>query len=179
MIAVARRHLPEDRVALHVSSFEDYQAPGGSFDLIVAATAFHWIDPEVAWAKAARLLVPGGWLAVLSTRERYDDPLGAALLDAWIRRSDDLAWLKPTTVTVAEAMANTGLFATPIVEGHSERRRLASDIVLGLELTQATSLSYDGPTRESFRAELADLLRPLPEVGVEQQTSLTMAQVPR
>jgi ubiquinone/menaquinone biosynthesis C-methylase UbiE len=95
MIAVARRQLPEDQVALHVSSFEDYQAPDGTFDLVVAATGFHWIDPEVALAKAARLLVTGGWFAVLSTHEQYDEPLGAALLDVWIRRSDDRAWLEP------------------------------------------------------------------------------------
>ncbi len=177
MIAVARRHLPEDRVALHVSSFEDYQAPDGTFDLVVAATAFHWIDPEVAWTKAARLLVPGGWLAVLFTSEQYDEPLGPALLEAWIRRSDDRVWLKPTTMTVAQAMVTTGLFDTPIVASHAERLRLPSDVVLGLELTRATSLSYDRPTRESFRSEVADLLRQLPEVGLEQQASLTMAQV--
>jgi ubiquinone/menaquinone biosynthesis C-methylase UbiE len=176
MIAVARRHLPADRVALHVSSFEDYSAPDGMFDLIVAATAFHWIDPEVAWAKIVRLLAPGAWLAVLSTREQYDDPLGAALLDAWIRRSDDRAWLKATTATVGQAIARTGLFAAPTVRWHTERRTLPSDVVLGLELTRATSLSYDEPARESFRAEVAGLLRQFPEVGLEQRTSLTMAQ---
>jgi ubiquinone/menaquinone biosynthesis C-methylase UbiE len=132
MIAVARRQLPEDQVALHVSSFEDYQAPDGTFDLVVAATGFHWIDPEVALAKAARLLVTGGWFAVLSTHEQYDEPLGAALLDVWIRRSDDRAWLEATTVTVAEAMANTGLFGTPIEKSHAERLRVPSDVVLAL-----------------------------------------------
>lgn len=177
LVAVARGHLAEDRARLLVSSFEDYQAPDGSFDLVVAATAFHWIDPDVAWAKAARLLARGGWLAILSTGEHYDDPLGAALLAAWIRRSDDQAWLRAPTV--AEMMAGTGLFAAPTVRWHAERRRLPSDVVLGLELTRATSLSYDSPTRESFRAELADLLRQFPDVGLEQRTSLTMARVLR
>lgn len=160
-----------------MSSFEDYQAPDHAFDLVVAATAFHWIDPEVAFTKTVRLLVPGGWLAVLSTGERYDDPLGAALLDAWIRRSQDGgAWAKANPPTVAEAMAKTGLFGTPVVRLHTERRSLPADMVLGLELTRATSLSYDHRTRESFRAELAALLQQSAQVGLEQHTSLTMGR---
>jgi SAM-dependent methyltransferase len=52
-----------------VASFEDL-ADTGPFDLIVSATAFHWVDSGVGLAKAARLLRPGGWLALLTTEER-------------------------------------------------------------------------------------------------------------
>jgi hypothetical protein len=58
----------------------------------------------------------------------------------------------------------------------AERRSMPSDVVLGLELTRATSLSYDHQTRESFRAELAAVLQRSDEVGLEQQTSLTMGR---
>jgi SAM-dependent methyltransferase len=34
------------------------------FDLVISSAAFHWIDPEVAFGKSARLLRPGGWLAL-------------------------------------------------------------------------------------------------------------------
>lgn len=177
MIGFARRRVPEHAVEFQVSSFEDYHAPGHVLDLIVSATAFHWIDPEIAFSKAARLLVPGGWLAVLSTREHYDDPLGAALMDAWIRRSQDGGtWAKAEPPAVADAMAQSGLFDTPIVRLHTERRSVPPDMVLGLELTRATSLSYDHRTRESFRAELAALLQHSDEAGLEQRTSLTMGR---
>lgn len=46
--------------------FEDLEAPAGSFDVVVSATAFHWIDPEISFAKAARLLRTGGHLALLT-----------------------------------------------------------------------------------------------------------------
>ncbi|MEJ3741726.1 class I SAM-dependent methyltransferase [Actinomycetes bacterium KLBMP 9797] len=39
-------------------------APRAGFDLAVCGTAFHWLDPEVAIARLARLVRAGGWLAV-------------------------------------------------------------------------------------------------------------------
>jgi SAM-dependent methyltransferase len=67
MAAVARRRLasfPNARV--EVSAFEDWPLDG-RFDLVLSATAFHWLDPDVRMAKAADALRPGGRLAVVST----------------------------------------------------------------------------------------------------------------
>jgi SAM-dependent methyltransferase len=63
---VARRNLAEfDRVRVEIATFEEWEGEPGSFDAVVSATAFHWIDPAVKYAKSARLLKPGGHLAVL------------------------------------------------------------------------------------------------------------------
>ena len=43
-----------------VAPFEDVVLSPGSFDLVVAATAFHWLDPEVALPKIGSVLRPGG-----------------------------------------------------------------------------------------------------------------------
>ncbi len=80
MIAAARRRLDSAAVSFQVTSFEDFTAAGASFDLIASGAAYHWVDPEARFAKLATLLRPGGWLALLGYDERYDDPLGAALL---------------------------------------------------------------------------------------------------
>jgi len=46
------------------ADFERWQPPQGrSFDLIYAATAWHWIDPAVRYRRAWELLRPGGHLA--------------------------------------------------------------------------------------------------------------------
>jgi hypothetical protein len=45
-------------VCFKATSFEDFAAPEGSFDLIISGTAFHWIDPEVKFRKSASLLRP-------------------------------------------------------------------------------------------------------------------------
>ena len=47
-----------------VSSFEDAVLQEGSFDLIYAATAFHWVDAEIGCPKAFRLLKDGGTIAL-------------------------------------------------------------------------------------------------------------------
>jgi SAM-dependent methyltransferase len=68
LAAVARRKLARyPRVEVVVAAFEDWPLPPDPFDLVLAATAFHWIDPAVRVAKAADALRPGGALAVIST----------------------------------------------------------------------------------------------------------------
>src|SRR4051812_8498694 len=48
LAAVARRRLADHPAArVVVGAFEDVELEPGSFDLVVAATAFHWIDPAV------------------------------------------------------------------------------------------------------------------------------------
>ena len=67
MIAAARRRLAGAEVCFQVTSFEDLAAADAAFGLVISSAAFHWIDPEVAFSKSARLLRPGGWLALLGT----------------------------------------------------------------------------------------------------------------
>ena len=43
-----------------VEAFENADLPVGAFDLAASATAFHWVRPEVALPKLARVLRPGG-----------------------------------------------------------------------------------------------------------------------
>ena len=74
MIQAARRNVADPMAGFQVCSFEDF-ADSEHFDLIVSATAFHWVDPDIGLAKAAWLLRPGGWLALLTSEERYPEPL--------------------------------------------------------------------------------------------------------
>jgi SAM-dependent methyltransferase len=63
--ALARNKLPELEVI--TAEFEDWPLPAERFDLVLSATAFHWIDPEVRVVKSADALRQGGVLAVVST----------------------------------------------------------------------------------------------------------------
>lgn len=68
MAAVARRNLRHfPNVTIEVAAFEDWTPPAIPFDLVVCATAFHWIDPEVRVPKAADVLRPEGSLALIHT----------------------------------------------------------------------------------------------------------------
>jgi SAM-dependent methyltransferase len=66
MAAVARRNLHDfPNVAIEVSPFEDWPPPATPFDLVLSATAFHWIDPDIRVGKAADVLRPDGTLALI------------------------------------------------------------------------------------------------------------------
>ena len=54
------------RVTLLHAPAEDTGLPSGSFDLVLCAQALHWMDVSAFYAEAARLLVPGGAVVVLS-----------------------------------------------------------------------------------------------------------------
>ncbi len=51
-----------DRLEVCVSDFETADL-SGEFDLAVAATALHWVDPVTSTERIGRLVRPGGWLA--------------------------------------------------------------------------------------------------------------------
>ena len=69
--------LTETRVDIHVASVEEFTLPDDPFDLAVAATSFHWVDPSVGLAKVRSALRPGGawamWWNVFGDPDR-DDP---------------------------------------------------------------------------------------------------------
>jgi SAM-dependent methyltransferase len=68
LAAIARTKLaPYANAAIVERKFEDYDLPHEPFDLVVSATAFHWVDPEIRVAKAAMALQPGGYLAIVDT----------------------------------------------------------------------------------------------------------------
>jgi SAM-dependent methyltransferase len=169
--------LAQDRVAgvaFRAVSFEEFDAGPGTFSLVVSGAAFHWIDPEVRFVKAARLLRPGGWLAVAGYEEQYDEPLGSAVERMWrARASDDGAWL--TRPADGDAISGSGAFGRPAHRAFTRRITRSAEDVIGVENTRATSLSWPPQVRRAFNAELRERLPAA--VGVTVTSSVTMAPV--
>jgi SAM-dependent methyltransferase len=46
--------------------------PDDSMDLVIAAQAFHWFQPEAARTEFRRILRPGGWVAIVFHSRRTD-----------------------------------------------------------------------------------------------------------
>jgi ubiquinone/menaquinone biosynthesis C-methylase UbiE len=178
MVAAARRRIGDSAVSFQVASFEDLAAADASLDLIICATAWHWIDPEVRFRKAARLLRPGGWLALLATGEHYNGQFGAALLDMWTARSGDrAAWLRQPRLDDTELIAATHLFEPAVHRTHAQQLIRPADAVIAVENTRATSLSWPGGERQEFSTELRRQLGPETAVHLTQMTTLSMARV--
>lgn len=66
MAALARQRLATFRnVTVETSTFEEWNDRGRGFDVLVAASAWHWVDPSIGWQRAHAMLRPGGWMALL------------------------------------------------------------------------------------------------------------------
>ena len=67
MAALARQRLVSFRnVEVENSTFEEWDDGGRRFDVLLAASAWHWVNPSVGWRRAHDVLHPSGWMALLS-----------------------------------------------------------------------------------------------------------------
>ncbi|MFF9857739.1 class I SAM-dependent methyltransferase [Streptomyces tendae] len=68
---------------VEVATFETWEPAGRTFDAVIAAQSWHWVDPAVGALKAARVLRPKGRLAifghVFEPPPEVAEPLAAAL----------------------------------------------------------------------------------------------------
>ncbi len=51
-------------VQIRNTSFEGWESEINSFDLVMSATAFHWIPPEIGYPKVAQVLKKSGYMAI-------------------------------------------------------------------------------------------------------------------
>jgi len=117
LAAVARRKLgafPD--VEIVTVPFERWETDE-RFDAIAAFTAFHWIDPDVRYAKSAELLREGGMLAIVDTTHvlpEGGDPFWVEVqtdYDAVVPSPDNRPPPRPEEARVlAEEITASGLF---------------------------------------------------------------------
>ena len=79
MADIARNH----GIDVEVSTFEDWEPAGRTFDRVTSAQAWHWLDLPVATAKAASLLRTGGRLCLIWNAGYPSDDLADALADVY------------------------------------------------------------------------------------------------
>jgi SAM-dependent methyltransferase len=66
MAALAHKRLATfGNVTVERSTFEEWDDRGRRFDVLVAASAWHWVGPSIGWQRAHDMLYPGGWMALL------------------------------------------------------------------------------------------------------------------
>lgn len=104
MLAVLRTRLPD--VPTSESGAEEIPLPDQSVDVVVVAQAFHWFDHDVALPEIARVLRPGGAVALTWNNRDARIP--------WVRKLWDLLGDQPTvrqrTDDATEALVQSDLF---------------------------------------------------------------------
>ena len=87
---------------VEVATFETWDAAGRDFDAVVAGTAWHWVDPVAGAAKAARVLRPGGRLAVFWHVFELPPEVASALAEVYRRVVPDSPFDLQSTKTALQ-----------------------------------------------------------------------------
>jgi len=67
---LARRNCKQfQNVVIKQSSFEEWPIEASAFDIVVSASAFHWIQPQVGYPKVAETLRDDGYFVLLWNKE--------------------------------------------------------------------------------------------------------------
>lgn len=176
LAAVARRVL-RGRGQVVVTPFEDWDGPDGAMDLVFAATAWHWLDPARAWAKAAALLRPGGHLAIVSTVHVLPEADGdlffrevEAAYDA-VGLGDGLGGpLPPDAIPApdADAMAASGLFEPAEVRRYVSVHTYDAESYLAVLSTYSGHIAASQEQRDQLFADLRDRISRRPDALVRK-----------
>jgi trans-aconitate methyltransferase len=166
LAAIARVNLTEFPSArVEVSGFEEWKLPAEPFDIVVSASAFHWLDPEVGFSKAALALKPGGVLTIVHAHHVKGGTPGffADTQPFYVRcgLSDD-PFFEPTAPEDAPAMF-------PELEERSEfevvqrhrfeiPRRHTADSYVGWLKTDSLVSTLDPPSRQGFLDDIQKLI---------------------
>ncbi|GAB1819299.1 class I SAM-dependent methyltransferase [Herbidospora sp. RD11066] len=184
----ARRHLADfPDVSVITSSFEDWRPSAGArFDLVYAATAWKWIDPEVRYTKAASLLAPGGHLAVWSAGHAFPEDVDPFFLDIQrvyedLGEGHDGPWPPPEIQpdpTAAE-MEASGLFTVAGIRPHVWARRYTAEEYLALLGTFSDHIAMDPDRRRHLYGEVRRRLAERPDGRLTRHWSavLTVGRV--
>lgn len=166
LAAIAKRNLARfPAVQVVTAAFESWPLPPEPFDLVLSATAFHWIDRAVRVVKSADALRPGGTLAIIDTHhvaggteqffvdaqdcyERWDPatPPGLRLPD-------------PASIPMEdEEIEQSGLFSTPDFRRYPTDIPYTTESYIDVLLTYSGHRALDPAARRGLLDCIADLI---------------------
>lgn len=162
---VARRELRRyPNVRVITGAFEDVDLPDHAFDLVLAATALHWVAPGARFAKPYRLLKPSGRLAIIHTHHVSDERGDAyfhasqALYDKYYPRGDRDPPTLPATDDVQAAAFDPALFRLTAFARFPIDVEYTADEYARLLNTYSPMLALPEVQRRGFLTDIAALI---------------------
>jgi SAM-dependent methyltransferase len=165
LLALARRRLDGvGPVAFVQNTFEAAPFSPGSFKLIASAQAWHWIAPDVGYARAASLLAPGGALAVFGNvpsgvtppfdrklAEIYRDELGVPL------GPPPELWYTPQGA-LPSLIAGSGHFGPALHNGYAWRQSYTAKSFIDFLRTRTDHRRLSEPVRQKLLAAISQAI---------------------
>lgn len=145
MIAILQRRFPGLRTS--ITGAEEVPAADGSYDVVVAAQCFHWFDLARALPEIARVLRPGGHLALVWNQRDERIP--------WVRRLGRVIGSHDQLREPAAALDATGLFGDVDARDFKHWQTVDRETLHDLVLSRSNVATLDEGSR---RAKLAEAL---------------------
>lgn len=147
------------------SKFEDWKPKKAEFDLLYSGTAFHWVNPEVGYTKAASVLRSEGTLALFWNRHptpytdffkdvqevyrrnvpEWEDPSKKASNEKWVE-------------TINQKINETGKFAGVDIKKYKWNKIYSSDDYLLLLDTYSDHHTLEPKKKLKFFTEIKDFI---------------------
>jgi protein-L-isoaspartate O-methyltransferase len=181
----ARRNLADfPGVEVVVGEFESWTPAKPEFDVVVAANTWSWLDPSAKYAKAAKLLRPGGHLAVWDTSQGFSDdvdPFFEELQRAYAGAHEYKGtWPPPPASDLADEFAASGFFEVVDTRRFEWTVSYDAEAYCNLLNTFAGHLALADKDRERVFAEVHRLLaaRPDGQITREWIALMTVGRAP-
>lgn len=183
---VARRNLePFPHVEVITSAFESWEPRGVLFDMVFAASSWHWLDPQMRYAKAARVLKPAGILAIVDNGHAFPDgfdPFFTEIQKCYEAIGEPhLEWPPPPPADEPdrrEEIEGTGLFEVVGVKRCVWPVDYSADTYIDVLNTYSNHIAWEQSKRDQLHAEVRRLIAQRPE-GRIRKHYLSILQVCR
>jgi len=144
MLEVLRERVPE--VSAKVATAESIPANDRSVDVVVVAQAFHWFDHDVALAEIARVLKPGGHLALVWNSRDERIP--------WVRRMGDILGRQDLDTSSADHLVQSEHFGFVEEATFKHWQEVNRETILDLARSRSTVTTMGEADREEHLARV-------------------------
>ena len=161
LTAIAAEKLKKfDRVRFWMTTFEDWNPNGRSYDLVLAAASFHWVNPRVRFTKSAQMLRDSGSLALLANKHvRQNEGFFAHVKDLYHRHAPSMGQINNERKKLwAEPVLGEELFHKPQIRKHSWVAAYTTEQYIELLSTYSDHISLPQRERLPLFEGIAELI---------------------
>lgn len=151
----------ERGLQVDVARFEEWDSAGRTFDALISATTWHWIDPPAGAQLAASILRPAGLFAAFWNVHHLPPELGAAFNEIYARIAPGSLFAKHggdahhrVLNRSSRGLTDTGAFTKPRVRRYTWERTYTREQWLELTLTFGGTPQLAEGRRDELFADL-------------------------
>ncbi len=162
LAAIAAENLKEfANVQVRVTSFEDWDPCGDSYDLVLAAASFHWIDPQIRFTKSAAILEKSGTLALFANQHvKKDEGFFAKVQELYQKHAPSMARIAMERKKLwTEPVMGEDLFAEPIIRRYPWVAEYSAEDYIALLGTYSDHLGLPASERASLFEHISSLIQ--------------------